>query len=247
MKYLILPFLIFSFAFYDYADAQVAGEDIDDAIVQKILDSGNTAALQKLIDAGLDVNSRDADGNTMLFYLLTHYADLNMAKTLINAGADINQPSANGMTPLIVATAIAAELQQNSSAAATEENSLKKEIQQANLTEQQRFLQKRSKDLLQLLIDNGADINQETPRGTPLMSAATSDLNAALVEMLLKADAKINLQDRNGRTALFYAAAFGSDNISTILLKAGADIRILDHDGKSYMEIEKQDIISSYE
>ena len=80
-----------------------------------------------------------------------------------------------------------------------------------------------------------------------MLFRSTSDLNAALVEMLLKADAKINLQDRNGRTALFYAAAFGSDNISTILLKAGADIRISDHDGKSYMEIEKQDIISSYE
>ena len=247
MKYLILPFLIFSFAFYDYADAQVAGEYIDDAIVQKILDSGDTAALQKLIDAGLDVNSRDAQGNTMLFYLLTHYADLDMAKTLIQAGADVNEPSVNGMTPLLVAPAVAAELQQSQTQSAAEENSIKKEIQQANLAEQQNFLQKRSQDLLQLLIDNGADVNQETPRGTPLMSAATSDLNAALVEMLLKADAKINLQDRNGRTALFYAAAFGSDNISTILLKAGADIRILDHDGKSYMEVEKQDIINSYE
>ena len=79
------------------------------------------------------------------------------------------------------------------------------------------------------------------------MSAATSDLNAELVEILLKADAKVNQQDRNGRTALFYAAAFGCDTISTILLKAGADIRILDHDGKSYMEVEKQDIINSYE
>ena len=227
MKYLILPFLIFSFAFYDYADAQVAGEDIDDAIVQKILDSGDTAALQKLIDAGLDVNSRDAQGNTMLFYLLTHYADLDMAKTLIQAGADVNEPSANGMTPPLVATAVAAELQQSQTQCAAEENSIKKEIQQANLAEQQNFLQKRSQDLLQLLIDNGADVNQETPRGTPLMSAATSDLNAALVEMLLKADAKINLQDRNGRTALFYAAAFGSDNISTILLKAGAAFRTM--------------------
>lgn len=247
MKYLFLPFFIFSILTAGSACAETVSEDIDDAIVQKILDSGDTAALQKLIDAGLDVNSRDADGNTMLFYLLTHYADLDMAKTLIQAGADVNEPSANGMTPLLVATAVAAELQQSQTQSAAEENSLKKEIQQANLTEQQRFLQKRSKDLLQLLIDNGADINQETPRGTPLMSAATSDLNAELVEILLKADAKVNQQDRNGRTALFYAAAFGCDTISTILLKAGADIRISDHDGKSYMEIEKQDIISSYE
>ncbi len=246
MKYLVLPFFIFSLLFFTPAHAETVSEDIDDAIVQKILDSGNTAALQKLIDAGLDVNSRDADGNTILFYMLTHYSSLDMAKTLINAGADVNLPSANGLTPLLVATALASELQL-SQQPVTAENNLNAEIQQANFNEQQKFLLKRSQELLQLLIANGADVNQETPRGTPLMSAATSDLNAPLVETLLKADANVNQQDRFGRTALFYAAAFGCDTISTMLLKAGADIRIKDNDGHGYMELEKQDIINSYE
>ena len=246
MKLLVLPFFIFGLLFFTPAHAETVSEDIDDEIVQKILDSGDTAALQKLIDAGLDVNSRDADGNTMLFYLLTHYADLDMAKTLINAGADVNLPSANGLTPLLVATAIAAELQQTQPAT-TNDNNLNAEIQRANFNEQQNFLLKRSQKLLQLLIDNGADVNQETPRGTPLMSAATSDLNAPLIEILLKADANVNQQDRFGRTALFYAAAFGCDTVSTMLLKAGADIRITDNDGHGYMELEKKDIIASYE
>ena len=246
MKYLVLPFFIFSLLFFTPAHAETVSEDIDDAIVQKILDSGDTAALQKLIDAGLDINSRDADGNTILFYMLTHYSSLDMAKTLINAGADVNLPSANGLTPLLVATALASELQL-SQQPVTAENNLNAEIQQANFNEQQKFLLKRSQELLQLLIANGADVNQETPRGTPLMSAATSDLNAPLVKTLLKADANVNQQDRFGRTALFYAAAFGCDTISTMLLKAGADIRIKDNDGHGYMELEKQDIINSYE
>ncbi|MCI5634155.1 MAG: ankyrin repeat domain-containing protein [Alphaproteobacteria bacterium] len=246
MKYLVLPFFIFSLLFFTPAHTETVSEDIDDAIVQKILDSGDTAALQKLIDAGLDVNSRDADGNTILFYMLTHYSSLDMAKTLINAGADVNLPSANGLTPLLVATALASELQL-SQQPVTAENNLNAEIQQANFNEQQKFLLKRSQELLQLLIANGADVNQETPRGTPLMSAATSDLNAPLVKTLLKADANVNQQDRFGRTALFYAAAFGCDTISTMLLKAGADIRIKDNDGHGYMELEKQDIINSYE
>ena len=246
MKYLVLPFFIFSLLFFPPAHAETVSEDIDDAIVQKILDSGDTAALQKLIDAGLDVNSRDADGNTILFYMLTHYSSLDMAKTLINAGADVNLPSANGLTPLLVATALASELQL-SQQPVTAENNLNAEIQQANFNEQQKFLLKRSQELLQLLIANGADVNQETPRGTPLMSAATSDLNAPLVKTLIKADANVNQQDRFGRTALFYAAAFGCDTISTMLLKAGADIRIKDNDGHGYMELEKQDIINSYE
>ena len=222
------------------------GQDIDDAYVQKILDSGNAAKLQQLIDSGLDVNSRDADGDTMLFYLLTHVADLDTAQILINAGADVNLPSSSGLTPILVATAAAAELQNNFRAVDNPNSDVDLEIAKANLTQQKNFLIQRSVNLLKLLIDNGADINQETPRGTPLMNASTSDLNLPLVEILLKSGAKVNQQDRYGRTALFYAAAFGSENISTALLKAGADIQILDNDGRSYMEVGKKDITDNY-
>lgn len=123
---------------------------------------------------------------------------------------------------------------------------LPKKFSRQTLRNIKTFYLKRSQDLLQLLIDNGANVNQETPRGTPLMSASTSDLNLPLVELLLKADAEVNQKDRNGRTALFYAAAFGCDNIATLLLKAGANIQIVDNEGHSYMETEKQDIIDSY-
>ena len=103
MKHLLLLILTFNFFIFS-TNAEIVSEDIEDAYVQKILDSGDTSALQKLISEGLDVNSRDAQGDTMLFYLLTHYADFNMAKALINAGADVNLPSNNGLTPLLVAT-----------------------------------------------------------------------------------------------------------------------------------------------
>lgn len=243
MKHLLLLILTFNFFIFS-TNAEIVSEDIEDAYVQKILDSGDTSALQKLINEGLDVNSRDAQGDTMLFYLLTHYADFDMAKTLINAGADVNLPSNNGLTPLLVATALAGELQKQK--IATEPENVTQEIKNAKLKEQTEFLMARSQKLLQLLIDSGADVNQETPRGTPLMSAATSELNLPIAETLLKAGAKVNLQDRFGRTALFYAAAFGCDSMTTFLLKAGADINVLDIDGKSYMDVSAEDITKNY-
>lgn len=243
MKHLLSLLLAFNF-FIAAANAEIVSEDIDDAYVQKILDSGDTSALQKLIDEGLDVNSRDAQGNTMLFYLLTHYADFDMAKTLIKAGADVNLPSNNGLTPLLVATALAGELQKQKISA--EPENVAQEIKNANLKEQTEFLMARSQKLLQLLLDSGADVNQETPRGTPLMSAATSELNLSIAETLIKAGAKINQTDRFGRTALFYAAAFGCDSMTTFLLKSGADINILDVDGKSYMDVSADDITKNY-
>ena len=243
MKHLLLLLSAFNFFIFS-ANAEIVSEDIEDAYVQKILDSGDTSALQKLIDEGLDVNSRDAKGDTMLFYLLTHYADFDMAKTLINAGADVNLPSNNGLTPLLVATALAGELQKQK--IATEPENVTQEIKNAKLKEQTEFLMARSQKLLQLLIDSGADVNQETPRGTPLMSAATSELNLPIVETLLKTGAKVNQRDRFGRTALFYAAAFGCDSMTTFLLKSGADITVLDVEGKSYMDVSAEDITKNY-
>lgn len=203
MKHLLLLILTFNFFIFS-TNAEIVSEDIEDAYVQKILDSGDTSALQKLINEGLDVNSRDAKGDTMLFYLLTHYADFDMAKTLINAGADVNLPSNNGLTPLLVATALAGELQKQK--IATEPENVTQEIKNAKLKEQTEFLMARSQKLLQLLIDSGADVNQETPRGTPLMSAATSELNIPIAETLLKAGADINVLDIDGKSYMDVSA-----------------------------------------
>ena len=145
---------------------------------------------------------------------------------------------------MLVATALAGELQKQK--IATEPENVTQEIKNAKLKEQTEFLMARSQKLLQLLIDSGADVNQEPPRGTPLMSAATSELNLPIAETIIKAGAKVNQPDRFGRTALFYAAAFGCDSMTTFLLKAGADINVLDIDGKSYMDVSAEDITKNY-
>ena len=104
---LIVMTSFFSFNFV----ANAADDEIDDAYVQKILSSQDEKSFDNLIKQGLDVNSRDEEGHTMLYYVLTHNKDLLMAKKLIEAGADVNAPSANGMTPLVIATSKANELQ----------------------------------------------------------------------------------------------------------------------------------------
>lgn len=214
--------------------------EIDDQYVQKILSSDNMDAFNQLIQSGLDVNSKDADGNTMLFFVLTHNDDLKMAEKLIQAGADVNMPSSNGMTPIIIATSKANELilqrmmfdtvQPNNQA-----NNQKTEARVKEIVEQQ---MKRAVRMLAMLLHNGGDVHQETPMGTPLMNAATNDMNLVMVQMLLDAGADVNQKDRSGRTALFYAHMFHSDNIENLLIKSGADVSIKDHNGLTYMESE---------
>lgn len=237
-KYVII--FILSLFFFSPSEAFAETEDIDDAFVQKILSSQDEAAFDDLISKGLDVNSRDENGDTMLYYVLTHNKDLFMAKKLIDAGADVNIPSSNGMTPILIATSKANELQLQKMMLNTMDFGVQKEIADAKINEEIEFEMNRAIAMLQMLIEQGADVNRETPLGTPLMSAATSDWNKDIIEILLQKGAKVNQQDKNGRTALFYAQVFNCQQILPILLKAGADITIRDINGKTYMEVESE-------
>ena len=236
MNKLVLIVMLSFFSFNFVANA--ADDEIDDAYVQKILSSQDEKSFDNLIAQGLDVNSRDEEGNTMLYYVLTHNKDLLMAKKLIEAGADVNAPSANGMTPLVIATSKANELQLQKMMINTMDFEEQKEIVEAKVNEEIEYEMNRAIAMLQMLIEQGADINQETPLGTPLMSASTSDWNKDMVEILLEKGAKVNQQDKNGRTALFYAQVFDCQQISQMLLAGGADIAIKDNNGKTYLEVE---------
>jgi serine/threonine-protein phosphatase 6 regulatory ankyrin repeat subunit A len=216
----------------------VNADEIDDSYVQNILSSQDEKSFNLLINQGLDVNSLDKDGYTMLYYVLKNNKDLKMAKKLIEAGADVNLPSSNGMTPLLIATSKANELQLKKINISDDENSVQKEIREAIINEKIEEEIERSVSILKMLIEAGADVNQETPYGTPLMSASISDLNNKMVEILIKEGAKIDQQDKNGRTALFYAQIFDSQEIIGILIKNGADVSIKDKNGKTYMESE---------
>ena len=249
LKLIVVFLLLFAFHFSAVAEefslqnvsVSASQEDIDDAYVQNILSSQNEKAFDELLAKGLDVNSRDKNGDTMLYYVLTHNKDLFMAKKLIDAGADVNAPSTNGMTPLLVATSKANELQLQKMMLNSMDFEEQKEIVDAKINEEIEYEMNRAIAMLQMLIEQGADINQETPLGTPLMSASTSDWNTDMVDILLQKGAKVNQQDKNVRTALFYAQVFDSQKVITLLLKAGADVTITDHNGKTYMDTESVD------
>lgn len=59
----------------------------------------DVAAMERLLAAGSDVNSRDEEGATLLM-LAAHAGDLAMVKALIKAGADVNACDERGWAPL---------------------------------------------------------------------------------------------------------------------------------------------------
>ena len=210
---------------------------------EQAIKDGNTVALQQMIENGLDLNARDAAGNSLVYFAVTNSKSLKVLRILADNGADLDAPSAaTGETPLIYIVATAERIQDEV-----------KQVYAQNLTSQK--WQEKKDNLekiaaaemihavktLKLMIDLGADINLETPFGTPLMKAAANPWNSEMVKILTDAGADVNQPDQSGRTALFYAEANGCTDITMQLIAAGSDVYHQDVYGKTYLEINKED------
>ena len=87
----------------------------------------------------------------------------------------------------------------------------------------------------QFLIENGANFNENSPMGSPLM-AATVKGNIEIARILLNKKADVNIADENGTTALIYAVQFTNFAIVELLLNNKVDKTHKDKQGKTAFE-----------
>lgn len=210
--------------------------------IEAQLKNATVASLEELKKQNFDFNAQDSNGNTPLFYLLTRNRNLETAVKAIELGADVNTPTKSGILPINIPTSKANELQlqiimMQAMGLDLNDPEVQEKVQEKLFHEMERMFK-----MAQMLIEKGADINQEGALGTPLMNAATNAWNYEIAKMLIEKGANVNAQDKNGKTALFYAAAGNNDDISVLLLKSGADADIKDNSGKTYLEIERLDV-----
>jgi ankyrin repeat protein len=81
------------------------------------------------------------------------------------------------------------------------------------------------RDIIALLITNGADINRALNKNNEtLLMLASSVGDKQLVKLLIKNGVQLNAQTKEGYTALMCAAVEGHEEIVQLLVKAGADM-----------------------
>ncbi len=96
-----------------------------------------------------------------------------------------------------------------------------------------------SKEIVEMLIKNGADVNLQSLSGWTALVYACKFENIDIAQVLLENGALVNLQDSTGNTALGEACWHGREDIVKLLLKYGADTTIKNNDGKTPYDIAK--------
>ena len=157
------------------------------------LHEGDRRMTEVLLDYGIDVNERNDNGETALYFLMGNRGSretaLPLVRLLIDRGADIGAKAANywDETPLFAA------------------------------------VQDQFTDAVRLLLDLGCDAKEKNHQGDTLLHAAALTWDAKTVQMLLDHGAVLEEMNRIGRTALHIAAHANRLEVVKTLLAAGAD------------------------
>ncbi len=200
---------------------------------------GSIEGVRMLIDAGANVNARNAFGGTALMWGIGNPAKV---KLLIAKGADVNARSKSGATPLLLAAhqdgsepvvrmllAAGADIKAKDGTGIT----MLLAATDANNT-----------NVAKLALESGLEVNAvDITGGTPLMNAASAG-NTELVKLLIARGANVNAVSRppveavkNGIvqlgnfTALMLSATYGPPETVKALIEAGARVDVRDARG----------------
>lgn len=193
---------------------------------------GNSHIVELLLEAGINVDSRDVNGRTSLHLASAQQA--GVVRTLLRANASVKSRDEWGRSPLhyaadnvniqIVSMLLSAGADVNASSVSSH-TVLHYAVENLHTT------------LVQLLLAAGADPNSTASwqLRTPLhIAGRVGHLEG--VKALLAANANPNLRDRFGATPLHQAAEWGTYSIIDALVAGGADITMKDHHGLTPIE-----------
>jgi ankyrin repeat protein len=180
------------------------------------------------------VSSKDKEGNTPLHIAALH-GETAVAAALLDAGADVNAKNNSGaFTPGDLWGFFNAYKSNhtNPQALLSVQGLDAKDMKNGYTPLDLALFAFKHKDLLQLLVAKGADVNAQASSGaTPLFWAVLWNQKED-ADFLLSKGANINAADAYGETILDCAMDMDNDKIVEFLVNKGADVNAVDQSGK---------------
>ena len=178
--------------------------------------NGETATVMTLIRRGMDVNTADSTGNTLLM-LAVRDGHMALMEALLVNRANVHRRNQFGDTALMLGALKAKpETVRRLIDVGAEPNV-------DGWTPLHYAIFGGSKEVIALLIAKGAKLDARAPNGqTPLMLAVKLG-GLGLVQQLVDADADMDLPDYDGLSPLGLAVKLGHDDIAAYLRAEGAD------------------------
>lgn len=208
----------------------LTGEHLHKAII--LQDIGQ---LQKVLEAKeANVDTPDKYGYTPLMQA-AQKGYLDMMELLIKNDADVNQQNEAGKTALMLSafagkTNICKELRAHGANYKVQDRGGSTALHWAMHSE--------NAELIQYMIDDGADIHQTDCNGwTPLLRLASTNGNKQLASLLIRNGAAINQRDKDGKTVLMMAVINGHQGLVEELLSKNADLSAQNEYGKTAYEM----------
>ena len=93
------------------------------------------------------------------------------------------------------------------------------------------------RDVAELLIDRGAEVNATNDDDWTALTIAAIDGHRDVVELLIDRGADVNATDGQGQTALMFAANKGHRDVVELLIDRGADVNVTDDQGQTALMI----------
>ncbi len=206
-------------------------------------------SLNEIIKNGADINMKDGKGNLPI-HLALHSKRFIIADYLIKNGSDLNKKNSRGRTPLHIASYLLARQRRSNDIGARTRRALGAELY-----------------MVQLLIKNGANINEKNSEGkTPFFLAMhRADFSWGIkdlpvekfitdkINLYYQNGANVNMKTNIGTTLLHQTLSQGDYLTATLLLNMCKDINvnIKDKRGKTPLDdrrvLEKNTFLSKEE
>ena len=199
----------------------------------EICKTGTPEQVREAIEAGADVNMKDAEGQTPL--MLAVNSNPSVVRLLLERGADVHAKTERGFTALMSALRGSANVE-NIHLLVEAGSDVNAESVRDNYGSYTPLGIAMDRNLglriFRILLENGADVGEATCNKEPLLMAAIKKFDsmgkdpADLLSLLIRFGADVDkTAGRNDpRTPLMLAAMIGNINVVRLLLENGANV-----------------------